>query len=443
MVTRQNDMCVGLFTNSFKQYILIPMAKYIIDGGTKLHGEVSISGNKNAVFPCLAAALLTSDEVTLKNVPDIADTRVSIEILIKLGVEVSFQAGILKLKAANLTTHTLPKELSKKLRGSILYVGGLLGRLGKAEFTHPGGDIIGKRTIQPHLDGFKALGFDCQIHDIDYVIARTNTPLEVEFFLEEAGVTATENLIVASVLGNARIILKNCAEEPHVVDVCNMLVHMGARISGIGSSTITIDGVECLHGTEFTLGSDFVEMGTYAIASAITNGEVKLLNCNLKNLEPITSHLSKMGVLLVDNGDNSVSVQCNEITAIPKLHTNIWPGFPTDLMSAVIVLATQANGVSLLHDWMYESRMFFVDKLIGMGANITVADPHRVVVYGPTKMVARELETPDIRAGMALVLAALIAEGKSTINKAELIERGYADVLANLKTLGVNLSRIE
>lgn len=419
------------------------MAKFIIEGGNKLNGTIKVSGNKNAVFPCLSAALLTDEDVYFRNVPKIVDTAVSLEILRALGVEVTETENYLKLNAHKIESHIIPEELGSKLRGSILFVGGLLGRVGKAKFTHPGGDIIGRRTIKPHLEGFSELGFKIEENDLEYYIVRSSTKDEISIFLEEAGVTATENLILASVKGSHRVVLKNCAKEPHIVDLCNLLNKMGAKIEGVGESTLKIAGVEKLRGTDFSIGPDFLEIGTYAIAAAITKGSVTLTNCSLSGLEPVTFALAKMGIELKEVGQGCKVVVADKIKALPKLHTNIWPGFPTDLMSVVIVLATQANGISLLHDWMYESRFFFVDKLITMGANITIADPHRIVVYGPTPLVARNLDTPDIRAGMSLVLAALIAEGKSTISRAELIERGYEDVVGKLSSLGAVIERTD
>lgn len=418
------------------------MAKYLIEGGSKLQGEVNIAGNKNAVFPCIAGALLTEEEVILRNIPRIRDTDVMLEILNSLGAEVTFEDDLIKIKAVNLN-HSLPRELMAKLRGSIVIVGATLSRVGKAKFSHPGGDIIGKRTIDPHLNGFRELGFAVKQNDLEYEVINKHQSEDVKIFMEEQSVTGTENLILASVLGENTITLKNCAKEPHVVDLCNMLNQMGADILGVGDTTLVIKGKKKLRGTDFTIGPDFIEFGSYAIAAAITRGEIKIDGCQISDWEPITIPLRKMGVILKENSDGTITASTGNLTAIPRLHTNIWPGFPTDLMSLFIVLATQSKGVSLLHDWMYESRMFFVDKLIGMGAQITIADTHRVVVYGPTKLKARDMESPDIRAGMALLLAALIASGKSTINRAELIERGYEDVVNKLNSLGAKIERFD
>lgn len=421
------------------------MAKYIIEGGVRLRGEVKISGNKNSVLPAMAACLLTDEEVILKNCPNIADVQVFMELLRGLGVDVStLNDGEIKLRAKEISGDVLPKELTSRLRAAVLLVGPLLGRLGKIEFYHPGGDIIGKRSIDTHLKGFKSLGYEFEREDKRYLGKRTrHVSEETSIFLDEPSVTATENLILAAVLGKGETTIKNCAEEPHVVDLCNLLNKMGAKITGVGSSTLVIKPVEKLNGAQFTISQDYVEIGTYAVAAAITYGSITLTNCTLEDLEPIVIPLEEFGVRIQKYGDNKIKVSAETLRSVERLHVRPWPGFPTDLMSVFIVLATQAPGVTLLHDWMYESRMFFVDKLINMGASIIIADPHRVLVHGPSKLVGRELETPDIRAGMALVLASLVARGTSVINKAELIERGYEDVVGNLSRVGVNIKRIE
>lgn len=419
------------------------MAKYIIEGGVKLKGKINISGNKNAVFPCMAAALLTSEKVILRNVPNITDTHVLIEILKFLGVDVKAEGSTLMIQANEITTTELPEILTNKLRGSILLAGAMLARKGKVTFSHPGGDIIGKRSIGVHLDGFSQLGSKVKTSDRQYtVIANGTSSLERKIFLEFPSVTGTEILILAAVRKCGITTLKNCTQEPHVVDLCKMLTAMGAKIDGIGTSTLVISGVENLRGTEYTLGADYIEFGTYAVAVGLTGGEVEILGCEDLDTDPIVWPLKKMG--LVIEGNRFITRSSKKLSVVPwDLRTNIWPGFPTDLMSVLIVLATQANGVSLLHDWIYESRMFFVDKLISMGAHITIADPHRVLVYGPSKLIGRNLETPDIRAGMALVLAALVACGQSVINRAELIDRGYEDVVGKLSALGANIQKID
>lgn len=419
------------------------MSKYIITGGNKLSGTVRVSGNKNSVFPAFAAALLTEEEVALKNIPQIVDVEVSLQILKELGVKAQQEGDTIRLQAKKLHSHILPKELTRKLRGSVVFIGSILSRLKKVKFSHPGGDIIGKRSIDTHLEGLRQLGFAYTIDDLDYSCYQKVTPAsKVEVFLDEASPTATQILILAAVLKKGATVLKNCAKEPQVVDLSQMLISMGAQIEGVGESTIKITGVDRLYRTTFTITSDYLEAVSFAIGAAITSGKITISNFNLKAMEPWLRPLEKMGLRFEENSEG-VTTWAEGLKAYPNLKVNIWPGFPSDLMSLTIVLATQAKGVSLLHDWMYESRMFFVDKLIAMGANITIADPHRVVVYGPTKLHGRDLETPDIRAGIALVLAALVAKGDSVINRAELIERGYENVVEKLSSLGANIQIIK
>lgn len=418
--------------------------KYLIRGGQKLNGKIKISGNKNAVFPCIAAALLTEEEVILENIANLKDIEVLIQILRKLGIYVQRDGSKLTIKASNVRHFTLPEKLMTKLRGSIVLVGSILSRVGKVKFWHPGGDIIGRRSIETHLEGFKSLGAILRKDNLKYFLTlEKNEKKEiVDIFLKEASVTAAENLILTSVLGKRTVILKNCPKEPHVVDLCNLLSQMGARISGIGTDTLNIEGVDKLYGTKFRIGSDFIEVGTYMIAAAITGGRVLIENLDQTDLSPVFENLEDFGIKN-EKKDGGILVWADKLKSPQRLITNIWPGFPTDLMSVVMVLATQCKGIILCHDWMYESRMFFVDKLISMGANITLADPHRVLIYGPTKLKGRNLDTPDIRAGMALVLASLIARGKSVINQSELIERGYEDPVAKLKNLGADIERVE
>lgn len=420
------------------------MAKYLIEGGNKLSGRVAISGNKNAALPCLAACLLTSQEVVLHNIPQILDVVSSLDILKELGAQVDFQGNTARINCKAIKHHDLPESLANKLRASLLFVGPLLARFGKVEFPHPGGCVIGKRGIDLHLSGFQQLGYTTHENNFAYKITRNRVvPSEVHIFLDIATVTGTENLILASVIRDGKTVIRNAAQEPHVVDLCRMLTLMGAKIYGIGTSTLTIEGVKELSGTEFTISPDHIEFGTYAIAAGLTGGEVELVGCQTVDSDPVIWPMMKMGLSITPQ-DESIKVTGKKFTAIsPKLVTGVWPGFPTDLMSAMIVLSTQAKGVSLLHDWIFESRMFFVDKLITMGANITIADPHRVIVSGPSRLQGKKLESPDLRAGMALVLAALVAEGQSVIDRAELIERGYEDVVVKLASLGAKIQRID
>lgn len=409
-----------------------------------MQGKVRVSGNKNSVFPCIGAALLTGEEVILENISDLVDTEVLIQILKKLGVAVEKEESVLKIKAAKIRHANLPEDLMVKLRGSIVLVGSILGRLGRVNFYHPGGDIIGRRSIETHIEGFKALGASLKRNNSKFTLSfpKDSTASVYNIFLSEASVTATENLILASVLGDKVTVLRNCAKEPHISDLCRMLLQMGAKIEGAGTDTVKITGVGNLNGTKFRIGADYIEVGTYIVASAVTGGEIKIEGIDGAFLDPALVPLKSFGIK-IEEEDGLIKVYPSKLKSIPKLITNIWPGFPTDLMSVAIVLATQSKGVSLCHDWMYEGRMFFIDKLITMGAKIILADPHRVLVYGPDKLRGKVLETPDIRAGMALVVAALAARGESVINQAELIERGYEDVVRKLRSLGADIKRVE
>ncbi len=419
------------------------MAKYIITGGNKLHGRIRISGNKNAILPCMAAALLTEEEVTLRNVPRISDVDILSRLLEWVGARVERGEDWIKITSPKIRRTDLPQDLVSKLRASILLVGALIGRIGKVEFTHPGGDVIGRRDIDRHLNGFTQLGCKVQTHDRKYKVKQTSDGKdEVRIFVDMVTVTGTENLIMASARREGKTVIRNAAAEPHVVNLCQMLVKMGVEIEGIGTSTLAVKGKKVLKGAEFTIDSDYIEFGTYAIAAAVTGGEIEIENCSGLDLDPIIWPMVRMGLSIKAN-KQVIKISSRNLVAIRQLITNVWPGFPTDLMSVVIVLATQSRGISLLHDWVHDSRMFFVDKLITMGANITIADPYRVVVYGSTRLYGRNLETPDIRAGMALVLAALTARGQSTINRAELIERGYDDVISKLTSLGADIQRLE
>lgn len=413
--------------------------KYKIIGGHKLEGKIRISGSKNSVFPAIAAALLTSEEVILENVSNLKDTEVLIQILKKLGVSAQREDSTVTIKALDIRHYSLPESLMVKLRGSIVLVGAVLGRVGRVNFSHPGGDIIGKRSIETHLQGFKELGASIKKRNLKYSLSfAKNTDCDI--FLSEASVTATENLILAAVLGERKVTLRNCAKEPHIVDLCRMLISMGARIEGVGGDTLKIKGVSKLKGTRFKISADYLEIGTYIIAAAMTGGEVKIEGIEQEDLDPVLTPLKSFGIK-IEREEGSITVYPSKLKSPPKLTTNIWPGFPTDLMSVAIVLATQSKGITLCHDWMYEGRMFFTDKLISMGAKITLADPHRCLVYGPGRLRGRILESPDIRAGMALVVAALVAKGKSIINQAELIERGYEDVASKLRILGADITR--
>lgn len=417
------------------------MAKFEIVGGAKLKGKIKVVGNKNAILPAMAAALLTSEKVILNNVPRIGDVLVFGELLKQIGCQLTgLGTSKLEIRVREVKSSVLAPNLVSKLRASILLSGPLLVRTGKFEMRHPGGDIIGRRGVDTHLEALANLGAAIEKDNEAYSGAVTKLR-SGKIFLSETSVTATENTLMAAILIPGVTVIKNAASEPHVQDLSKMLVKMGAKITGIGSNLLEIQGVKNLKGVEFEVGPDYVEAGTLAIAAAVTGGEVEIEGVNFEDMEMILIYFDKMGVNFSQKNGNLI-INPSKLTATAKVDSGLWPGFPTDLMSAMIVLATQANGVTLLHDWLYESRMFFVDKLISMGAAVTICDPHRVLVSGPTKLQGQELDTPDIRAGIALVIAALAADGKSLINRVELIDRGYQKIDERLAKLGAKIKRV-
>ncbi len=418
------------------------MISYEITGGKKLSGKIEIAGNKNSILPIMAACLLTNEKCTLENVPKISDVEVMTKLLELVGVEIKWIGpSSLTVWAKNIKNAQFPPELTQKLRASVLLLGPMLSRVGKIKMGHPGGDIIGRRPLDAHVQALEALGAQVK-KEGDFYEASVKKLTGANIFLEQASVTATENAIIAASVASGKTVIRRAASEPHIVDLCRFLEKAGAKISGIGSNVLTIDGVAKLHGTTFAVSPDHIEVGTFAILAAVAGGKIEIAPVVKEDLEMILLTLAKFGVKFkLDK--NSLTVYGSELVAVEKVVTDVWPGFPTDLIAPMIVLATQAKGVTILHDWMYESRMFFVDKLMSMGVKVEIADPHRVLVYGPTKLVGQRLDTPDIRAGIALVIAALIASGKSQINNAELIERGYENIVERLTALGAQIKRIE
>jgi len=417
------------------------MAVFEIIGGKRLKGSVRIAGNKNSVLPIMAACLLTNGTCTLKNVPRISDVDVMIKLLEIAGAKIKrVDKSTLEVSCINIKKTQFPSELTEKLRAAILLLGPMLSRTGHIHMGYPGGDIIGRRPLETHIQALSAMGAKV-IQTGDYFEADAVKLKSSEIFLQEASVTATENTIMAAVLAPGQTVIKRAASEPHVADLCNFLNSMGAQIEGIGSNVLTIFGVENLHGTTFTIQADHIEVGTFMILAAVTKSELEISPVDPSDMDMVFLTLQKFGVRYRLTG-STLKVLKSNLSAIEKVVTDVWPGFPTDLIAPTIVLATQSKGVTILHDWMYESRMFFVDKLLSMGAKVEIADPHRVLVYGPTKLTGQKLDTPDIRAGMALVIAALIADGKSQISKAELIERGYENIVERLKSVGANIKRI-
>ncbi len=423
------------------------MSTYSIEGSFPIRGKIRASGNKNAALPCIAAALMTDEPVVLKRIPDIEDVRVMFQILERLGVEVKRESpNRYRIHATDVQGHEIPSDIAQYIRASILFAGSILARTGKVFFTPPGGDIIGRRRLDTHFLAFNALGARVETDGIFRVTA--NKLVGEDIFLDEASVTATENAVMAAVLAHGRTIINNAASEPHVQDLCRMLVSMGARIEGIGSNILTIDGVKRLGGTEFEIGADFMEVGSYIGLAAVTRGELEVEDAGPEHLRMTKIAFGKLGIRWDSDGRNvhvhsgqSLRVVPEMGGMIPKIDDAPWPGFPPDLTSIITVVATQVEGTALIHEKMFESRMFFVDKLIGMGARIILCDPHRAVVSGPARLKGAELVSPDVRAGMAMVIAALCAEGTSTIRNVYQIERGYENLCGRLSSLGAQIER--
>ncbi|TVR71789.1 MAG: UDP-N-acetylglucosamine 1-carboxyvinyltransferase [Spirochaetaceae bacterium] len=426
------------------------MYKYVIDGGFPLKGTIRASGNKNAALPCIAATLLTGEEIILRNVPDIEDVHVMAEILRSLGGSATReedQEGVWRFCGAGLNTSEISPEMAGKIRASILFAGPLLARTGSVTLPPPGGDVIGRRRLDTHFVAFEGLGAQVKADGVFVLHARKL--LGAELFLDEASVTATENAIMAAVTARGDTVIENAASEPHVQDLCNMLNAMGGKISGIGSNILHISGVESLHGTDFTLGADFMEVGSFIGLAAVTRGELTIENADPRQLKMTKIAFAKLGIRWETEGTTihvpsrqNLRVVPDLGGMIPKIDDSPWPGFPPDLTSIMTVVATQVEGTVLIHEKMFESRMFFVDKLIGMGARIVLCDPHRAVVSGPSRLSGSQLTSPDVRAGMAMVIAALGAEGESVILNVYQIERGYENLTRRLRALGAHMKRV-
>ncbi|MBO5825518.1 MAG: UDP-N-acetylglucosamine 1-carboxyvinyltransferase [Treponema sp.] len=425
------------------------MYEYVIEGGFPIKGTITASGNKNAALPCLSATLLTAEPVILHNIPAIEDTGVMIKILEALGAKVEkLDKNSWKITNENVVTSELPSDLTKKVRGSIVFAGPLLARTGKCDMMPPGGDVIGRRRVDTHFLALEQLGAKISVNG--HFSFSTNKLVGADIFLDEASVTATENAIMAAVLAENETIIQNAASEPHIQDLCRMLNSMGAKISGIGSNVVRIEGVKKLHGTEYTIGPDYIEIGSYIGMAAATKGQITIKGIKPEEIRPLKYSFSKLGISWRIEGDEltvpiaqDLKVNTDLGNMTPKIDDMPWPGFPADLTSIMTVVATQVDGTVLIHEKMFESRMFFVDKLISMGAKITLCDPHRAVVSGPCMLHGDHLVSPDIRAGMAMVIAAMAAHGESRISNVYQIERGYEDLVGRLQKLGAHIKKVE
>jgi UDP-N-acetylglucosamine 1-carboxyvinyltransferase len=425
------------------------MEKFIIEGGNPLRGTITPSGNKNSALPLLSACLLTDEPIMLHNVPNILDVNSMRLLLESLGVEITkLDNDSYRIHAKNITPGNLDPELCKKIRASILLAGPTIARSGELYLPPPGGDVIGRRRVDTHLLAFKKLGVTVEYDRTFHFSVKQLKGTDI--LLDEASVTATENAVMACVTAKGTSTIRNAASEPHVQELCLFLNNLGAKIQNIGSNTLVIQGVPKLHGGEFTIGPDYLEVVSFIGAALVTNGSIRIKNAGSQYLDMVKLVFSRLGVnwqydgndiLVADN--QNLEIETDLGGAIPEISVMPWPAFPTDLMSIAIVIATKSKGTILFHDWMYPSRMFFTDKLVAMGAHIVLCDPHRCIVQGPSQLFGEKMESPDIRAGMALLIAALSAKGKSTIRNVGQIDRGYERVDEKFKTLGANIQRLQ
>ncbi len=426
------------------------MAHFEVEGGHTLSGSIRPIGNKNAALPCLAATLLTPEPVTLQNVPRIRDVDTLLKIISALGAQVEWTGdSTVTVRAEGVEVAKPDPELAERIRASILLAGPLLARFGQVTLPPPGGDVIGRRRLDTHFLAFEGLGARVTFEPGDFRI-RARRLEGADIFLDEPSVTATENAVMAAVRARGRTRLRNAAAEPHVQDLCRLLVAMGARIEGIGTHTLEIEGVQELGGATFRIGADHIETGSFIGLSAVTGSQLRIQDAPLEHLDSTLLAFQRLGVQCRTDGDDLVVdghrdrvIRHDAFGHVPKIDDGPWPAFPADLTSIALVTATCCHGTVLIHEKMFESRMFFTDKLVGMGGRIILCDPHRAVVVGPSELRGASLESPDIRAGMALLLAALAAQGTSRIYNIRQIERGYERIDERLQALGARIRRVE
>jgi len=425
------------------------MEKFVIEGGVPLNGEVTPAGNKNAALPLIAACLLTDEPIILRNLPQIKDVGVMRRLIESLGAQVEdLDSTSWRITARDLEPADLDPDLCRRIRASILLAGPMAARIGEFKLSPPGGDVIGRRRLDTHILALRALGVDVK-YDRGFTF-QADGLRGADILLDEASVTATENAIMAAVRAKGHTLIRNAASEPHVQELCQFLNILGAQIEEIGSNTLHIHGVPKLHGGEFTLGPDYLEVMSFVGAAVVTHGTVRIKNAGVNNLQMIAHIFERMGVRWQVDGDDLIVPADQELKvtpdldgAIPEIKTNVWPAFPTDLISIAITVATQTTGSIMFHDWMFSGRMYFTDKLVGMGAKIILCDPYRCLIQGPNQLYGENLESPDIRAGMSLLIAALAAKGQSTIRNVGQIERGYHDVDGKLRALGAKIERVK
>jgi len=415
------------------------MTTLVVEGGRPLSGTVRVGGNKNAALPVIAACLLTEDECVLENVPRIRDVEVMAELLRHLGASVAWEGqSTLRIRAQSITSTEPKAELVARLRGSVLLLGPLLARKGEAILGAPGGDFPSRRNLNQHHAALRELG----------ARPREKGGFEApgglkaaSFYMLEASVTATETALLAAALARGTTEIRHAACEPHVSELARFLSKMGAEVAGIGSSTLRIAGVTKLRGITHRISGDFIEAGSFAVVGAMTRGHVIVQGCSEGDLEPVVAVLRQFNLQCRMNGDE-LEVHPSQLRAPHRVTTGLWPGFPSDMVSLVTVLATQASGATLIHDWLYELRLFALDQLSGMGADLFLCDPHRILINGPRMLRGRSLDSRDIRSGMALITAALAADGESRISPLETVERGYEGLVDRLKSLGASVEAL-
>jgi UDP-N-acetylglucosamine 1-carboxyvinyltransferase len=423
--------------------------QYIVQGGQKLSGTIVPSGNKNAALPIVCAALLTEHPVILENVPRIRDVETLVELIASTGVDVTWaERNTLHMHAKTVKSANLDPGLCKKIRASILLAGPLLARCGEIRLPPPGGDVIGRRRVDTHFLALERLGASFDLDDSFHL----STPglRGADVFLDEPSVTGTENALMAAVAASGTTILRNAASEPHVQDLCHFLVALGAEIDGIGTNKLTVNGGRPLGGATHRIGPDHIEVGSFIGLAAVTCSEIRIANAGVEHLRSTLMGFARLGVSCkIDGPDIVVPAEQEKVIQsdlgghVPKLEDQPWPAFPADTMSIALVTATQCKGLILIHEKMFESRLFFVDKLVTMGAKIVLCDPHRALVAGPSQLRAGSVDSPDIRAGMAMLIAALCADGTSTINNVGQIERGYERIDERLRALGADVKRVD
>jgi len=425
------------------------LEKFVIQGGAPLSGEIVAAGNKNAALPILAACLLTEEDLVLRNVPRIRDVEAQVAILDKLGVEVEWSGdNDLRLRAADVGSTAVDEDLAARIRASFLLAGPLLARYGEVTMPPPGGDTIGRRRLDPHLDAFRDLGARVS-GDRMIEIDAPGGLKPCEIFMDEPSVMGTENALLAAALTPGDTVIANAACEPHVQDLARLLTKMGAVVDGIGSNVMIVHGRDRLGGAEHAIGPDHIEIGSFMALAAATGGELRIRDVVAGDLLMIRRQFQRLGLQTSIEGedllvppDQDLAIRADLGDAIPKIDDGPWPAFPADLTSIALALATMATGTILIFEKMFENRLFFTDKLVAMGARITLCDPHRAIVSGPCRLHGERLESPDIRAGMAMLIAALAAEGTSEIGNIVQIDRGYERIDERLRDLGARIERV-